>query len=254
MVRTTLRILAVAAAAIGVTTAASAADWGNLKGRFVFDGKAPEEEKVDTSKEAGCAKHPVFNEALVVNDEDGGIKDVVIYVSTKKVKVHPDYEKTAGDTVVMDNKGCRFTPHVLPIRVSQKLELHNSDPFSHNSNMAPIGDTATNPLIAEGGTQEYSFHRAQKLPVPVTCNIHGWMKGYIVVRDDPYVAVSDEHGAFELKNLPAEELEFTVWQEKSGWLKAEKSWSKKGVFKMKIKAGDNDLKEIKVPAALFSKK
>jgi hypothetical protein len=80
------------------------------------------------------------------------------------------------------------------------------------------------------------------------------MKGYVVVRDDPYVGVSDEHGAFELKNLPAEELEFTVWQEKSGWLAAGKGWSKKGVFKHKIKPGDNDLKEIKVSPSLFIKK
>ncbi|HVX59450.1 MAG TPA: hypothetical protein VHC19_02575 [Pirellulales bacterium] len=254
MLRTTLRFVAVAAVTAALSAPAMAADWGNLTGRFVFEGKAPEEEKIDTSKEPGCSKHPVFAETLVVNDEDKGIKDVVIYVSTKKVKVHPDYKKTAEETVVMDNKHCRFTPHILPMQLSQTLELHNSDPFSHNSNLAPIGDTPTNPLLSEGGKQEYHFHRAQKLPVPVSCNIHGWMKGYIVVRDNPYATVSDEHGKFELKNLPAgSELEFTVWQEKAGWLKAEKSWSKKGVFKKKIKAGDNDLGDIKVPASLFDK-
>lgn len=253
MLHNTLRLVALAALAIGVSTTASAADWGNLTGRFVLDGKAPQMEKIDTSKEPGCSKHPVFTETLVVNDKDNGIKDVVIYVSTRKVKVHADYKKTDKDAVVMDNKHCRFTPHILPMRVSQTLELHNSDPFSHNSNLAPIGDTPTNPLISEGGMALYNFHRAQKLPVPVSCNIHGWMKGYIVVRDNPYATVTDEHGKFELKNLPAGELDFTVWQEKSGWLKAKKSWSKKGVFKMKIKAGDNELGDIKVPASLFDK-
>ncbi len=131
----------------------------------------------------------------------------------------------------MDNKHCRFQPHVVAMRVSQTLELHNSDPFSHNSNLAPFGDEPANPLISEGSEYKHHFNKAQKLPVPVSCNIHGWMKGYVVVREDPYAAVSDEHGNFELKNLPAGELEFTVWQEKSGWLAAGKGWSKKGVFK-----------------------
>jgi hypothetical protein len=254
MLQSILRMMAVAGLAIGLASSASAADWGNLKGRFVYEGKAPKPEAIPTDKEPLCAKHPVVKEDLIVNDEDGGIKDVVIYVSTKKVKIHPDYAETAKDTLVMDNKHCRFQPHVLAMRLSQTLELHNSDPFSHNSNLMPFGDVPINPLISEGGMATYQFNKAQKLPQPVSCNIHGWMKGYVVVRDDPYAAVSDEHGNFELKNLPAEELEFTVWQEKSGWLAAGKGWSKKGVFKHKIKPGDNDLKEIKVSASLFVKK
>lgn len=253
MLQTILRMTAVAGLAIGLTTAAQAAEWGNLKGRFVYEGKAPTPENIPTDKEPLCAKHPVVNEELIVN-EDGGIKDVVIYVSSKEVKVHPDYEKSAKDTVVMDNKHCRFNPHVLTMRLSQTLELHNSDPFSHNSNMTPFGDEGINPLIGAGAMATHQFNRIQKAPVPVNCGIHGWMKGFIVIRDDPYAAVSDEHGNFELKNLPAGELEFTVWQEKSGWLAAGKGWSKKGVFKHQIKPGDNDLKEIKVSAKLFVKK
>jgi plastocyanin len=254
MLQSILRMTAVAGLALGLTTTAYAAEWGNLKGRFVYEGKYPTPADLDVAKEALCAKHPVVNEELIVNEDDLGIKDVVIYVSSKKVKVHPDYEKTAKDTVVMDNKHCRFQPHVVAMRLSQTLELHNSDPFSHNTNLQPFGDEPANNLISEDSKFTHTFNKTQKLPVPVVCNIHGWMKGYVVVRDDPYAAVSDEHGNFELKNLPAEELEFTVWQEKSGWLAAGKGWSKKGVFKHQIKPGDNDLKEIKVSAALFIKK
>ncbi|HUY89331.1 MAG TPA: hypothetical protein VMV10_11400 [Pirellulales bacterium] len=253
MLRSTTRILAAALLAVGYATTAGAAEWGNLKGQFVYGGKAPELVKIPVEKEPLCLKHDVFNEELIVNDEDHGIKDVVIYVSTRKVKVHPDYEKTAKDTVVIDNKHCRFEPHVLAMRLSQTLELHNSDPFSHNSNLAPLGDVPTNPLISEGSMVTYNFHKIQKAPVPVSCNIHGWMKGHIVVRDNPYTAVSDEHGKFELKDLPAGELEFQVWQEKVGYLSAKPAW-KKGKFEMKIKKGDNDLGVIKVSPSLFEKK
>jgi len=212
------------------------------------------DQLIVTARTAGGQREPQGVTVFLVDKKSKGIKDIVIYVSSKKVKVHPDYEKDAKGTVVMDNKHCRFEPHIAVLRVSQTLELHNSDPFSHNSNLAPLGDVPANPLIAQDGMVTYNFHKSQKLPVPVSCNIHGWMKGFIVVRDDPYAAVSDEHGNFELKNLPAEELEFTVWQEKSGWLAAGKGWSKKGVFKHKIKPGDNDLGVIKVSSKLFEKK
>jgi hypothetical protein len=231
----------------------AAAQWGTLKGRFVYDGQPPKAEPLVVTKDVQvCGKHNLVDESLVVG-KDGGLANVVIYVRDKKVKVHPDYEAAADDTLRFDNHNCRFEPHVMPIRLSQTLELHNSDPIGHNSNMQPIGDTGINPLIAMGGGVTYQFRRAQNVPVPVSCNIHPWMKGWILPRDNPYVAVSAADGTFEIANLPAGELEFQVWQEKAGYLAAKKEW-KTGRFKLKIKDGDNDLGLIKVSPKLFEKK
>ncbi|MEX0713037.1 MAG: hypothetical protein WD278_11850 [Pirellulales bacterium] len=249
MLRNMLAIV-LAAGALGAGTAH--AQWGNLTGKFVYDGKPPEPVKLDTTKEPMCGKHNLVNESLVVG-KNGGLAHVVIYVRDKKVKVHPDYEATANDTLRFDNKNCRFEPHVMPIRLSQSMELHNSDAFSHNSNLQPIGDTGINPLISMGGAVTYQFRRAQNVPVPVFCNIHPWMKGWILPRDNPYVAVSAEDGTFEIANLPAGELEFQVWQEKAGYLVAKKEW-KSGRFKLKIKDGDNDLGLIKVSPKLVEEK
>jgi plastocyanin len=243
-------------AATAVSFPAAAADWGNLKGRFVYDGDPPKEQSIDTSKEPMCSKHKVVSEELAVNADNHGLANVVVFVSSKKVTENPEYKKTATDEVTIDNNGCRFEPHIVTMRVSQKLVIKNSDPFSHNSNLAPLGDTSVNPVLTpDSAIPPYKFNKPQKIPVPVSCNIHPWMKGYIVVKDNPYMAVSDKDGNFEIKDLPAEELEFTVWQEKSGWLPAKSNWDpKKATFKMKIKAGDdNDLGEIKVSPKLFQK-
>ncbi len=200
-----LRSIALGAAVTCLSAGTATAQWGTLKGRFVYVGKAPAPEKIDTGKEPACAKHAVVNEELVVG-ADGGLANVVIYVSSKDVKVHPDYEKTAKDTVRYDNRHCRFEPHVMAIRLSQTLELHNSDGFAHNSNLAPIRDDQINPLLSPGAKTDYNFHIAQKIPVKINCNIHPWMLGHIVVREDPYVGISKEDGTFEIVNLPAEEL------------------------------------------------
>lgn len=237
----------------GLSAAPAQAQWGNLKGRFVYDGKPPAATPLAVTKDQEvCGKHKLVNEELVVG-EDGGLANVVIYVRDKKVKVHPDYEKTAEDLVRFDNEHCRFEPHILPMRLTQTLELHNSDPVGHNSNVSPIGDAGTNPLIAPGSAAQHKFNRSQNVPVQVTCNIHPWMKGWILPRDNPYMAVSAEDGTFEIKNLPVGKLEFQAWQEKAGYLIAKPDW-KKGRFELTIKKGDNDLGDIKVSPKLFEKK
>lgn len=227
------------------------AGWGNLTGKFVLDGPEPGKEEIDTSKDALCTKHPVFNEIVSVG-ENGALRNVVIYLASKKVPVHPDYEATANDRVRFDNLRCRFEPHVLVMRVSQTVELHNSDPASHNSNISPLGDAPFNSLISENATADYKFSKPQSLPVPVTCNIHPWMRGYILPRENPYAAASGEDGAFEIKNLPAGTWEFQVWHEAAGYLAARPEW-KKGKFKLEIEPGDNDLGEIRVDSGLVKK-
>lgn len=234
---------------VASVAATASAQWGNLKGKIVYDGKAPEAKKLDTSKEAMCVAHNLTDESLLVGP-DGGIKDVVIFVRTKGVKVNPSLEKPA-DKVEIDNKDCRFEPHILPLLLSQTLVVKNSDPFSHNSNVTEVGGQGANPLIAPGKEATYKYARAQVIPQPVACNIHPWMKALVLPRDNPYFAVTKADGTFEIKDLPAGKLEFQVWQEKAGNVDT-KAWPK-GRFTMDIKAGDNDLGTVKLEPKLFNK-
>jgi plastocyanin len=241
-----------AALILALGSADARAQWGTLKGKFVYDGSPPAPAKIDVTKDVEvCGKHPLVDESLVV-DPAGGLANAVIWVRTKGVEAAPSYANTASATVVYDNKGCRFDPHILAIRTSQTLEVHNSDPLSHNSNMAPLGGEAINPLLPANGAVTYNFAKAPIVPTPVTCNIHPWMKGYIVAKDNPYVAVSKPDGTFEIKDLPVGELEFQAWHEKSGYL-ATPDWGKRGIFKYTIKDGDNDLGTIKLNPELFNK-
>ena len=229
------------------------AGWGTLKGKFVYDGTPPAPGKVDVTKDVDvCGKHPIVDETLLV-DPSGGLANAVLWVRTKGVEVAPGYANTASEKVVYDNKGCRFEPHILAVWISQTLEVHNSDPISHNSNMAPLGGEAINPLLPANGGVTYNFAKAPIVPTPVTCNIHPWMKGYVVAKDNPYTAISKPDGTFEIKDLPTGvELEFQAWHEKSGYL-ATPDWGKRGTFKKTISEGDNDLGTIKLSPELFNK-
>ena len=82
------------------------------------------------------------------------------------------------------------------------------------------------------------------------------MIGWLVVKDHPYVAVSDEHGHFELQHLPSGEHTFVVWQELSGFIPEVtrggqmETW-KKGKVTVTLTAAGADLGEIKIQPKVF---
>ena len=83
------------------------------------------------------------------------------------------------------------------------------------------------------------------------------MSAVLLVRPDPFFAVSSSDGTFEIKGLPAgKEIEFQAWHERAGFVSTIKlngkatTWDK-GRFKQKLKAGDNDLGDIKIAPKNF---
>jgi plastocyanin len=232
----------------GTAAAAAGEGWGTLKGVFVYNGDPPSLKPLDTGGKDGqvCDQHPIPDETLVVNPQSKGIKNIVIF-ARRVSRVHEDAKAPPEKEAVFDQKECVFLTHVMPVRVGQPVVVKNSDPIGHNTNIQALGDSkgSQNFLLAANGQAEHGFSRPQTSPVPVSCNIHPWMKAYIIPRNDPYVAVTKEDGSFEIANLPAgEEIEFQVWHEKTpNGLEAKPQWAK-GRFKVKIpKDGEHDLGE-----------
>ncbi|NBW86574.1 MAG: hypothetical protein EBR23_07050, partial [Planctomycetia bacterium] len=116
----------------------------------------------------------------------------------------------------------------------------------------------SNSLVPAGGSAALKFSSEEAIPAQVTCNIHPWMKAWVLVRPNPYAAVSKADGTFEIKGVPAGEVELQFWHEKAGYLaemtiggKAEKA--SKGRKKVSVAAGGTDLGDIVLDAAIFKK-
>lgn len=248
-------------AAAGGETAAAASTgegWGDLAGTFVFDGAVPQLGALATQGKDGavCDVAPIPNQAIVVDSATNGIQNIVVY-ARKAPRVNEEVE-AAGGEVTFDQKQCLFLSHVTGIQVGQTLKILNSDPIGHNTNISPPADTGANVLLPGGGSADYKFSRQQDTPVAVQCNIHPWMKAYVLPRKDAYFAVTDAQGKFTISKLPAgEELEFQLWQESAagspkGELVVPGLTDNKGRFKRTIPAdGVLDLETISIPAAAF---
>jgi plastocyanin len=242
------KILAAAAVALLCTAPAMAQEWGNLKMKFVVDGKAPAPPKLDITKDqAYCGMHNLVNERLTVG-KGGELANVVVYLSAKPTKIHPDYEAALKKEVKIDNSKCRFEPHVSFIRTGQKLIIGNSDPIGHNTKADFFENTPFNDLIPSKGSITKTFNKAEKTPSGISCSIHPWMAGHLLILDHPYAAVSDATGALEIKNLPVGKHTFTVWLEPRFVSKITGQQIKRGgKWDVEIKAGDNDKGTLKVP-------
>jgi hypothetical protein len=254
MLRTIRFALLASLSVVAPMFAAGSAAGVELKGKFVYDGAAPEKTPVlDPKVEGDFPGQKLFYENLVVDPTTKGIANIAIWVKTPDVAITPEAEKAleGNDKIVVDNKSGQFQPHLTTLwSGKQKLIFKNSDPVGHNSNF-PFANA--NPLLPPNSEQEIAVAGGKNLPQELSCNIHPWMKAYIVAHENPYVAITGADGSFSLKNLPAgTELEFQVWHEKAGYLPAVADWGKQAKFTLTL-SEDKDLGEIKVSPELFNK-
>jgi hypothetical protein len=201
--------------------------YATIKGRFKLAGAPPARPSINDKilkDQAVCAPagKQVLSERLIVDEASGGISNVVVYLMTEKNRPIPVHESAAkpreGAPATLDNKACLFVPHVLAVhRGIGSLKITNSDSVAHNANISAAAGAAFNTLINQADATTYALTAEEPVPVPVTCTVHTWMKGYVMPRDNGYFAVTDAQGRFEIPNLPAgDKVTLAVWHEATG--------------------------------------
>lgn len=214
------------------TTSRAAGDqkWGTIKGQVVLDGDVPLPEKIDVNKDQDhcLSKGPLYSEKWVVNPKNKGVRWAFVYLvpapdpndpaKKQDLPVNSALKAVPNDPVVMDQPCCRFEPHAVALRQGQTLTFKNSAPIAHNVHWTGgVKNPGNNVIVPPGGKIEVTDLVAYRLPVTVKCDIHGWMQAWVHVFDNPYYAVTDENGNFEIKDAPAGTYNLVVWHEATGW-------------------------------------
>jgi plastocyanin len=106
--------------------------------------------------------------------------------------------------VVLDQKGCLYTPQILAIQTGQKLIVKNSDNCVHNVHSVPAadGNASHNDVQMIGGADlTYTFAKPEMF-LKFQCDVHNWMFAWVSVFDSPYFSITDKDGRFVIKNVP----------------------------------------------------
>jgi len=248
-------ILLAFAFAVALPSSGTAAEWGNLKMRFVYDGEPPQPKFIKTGTNS-----EIPDESLLVNERDRGIKNVCVWLLHRgdaPLVAHPDYEKSAADTVTMKIVAGSVVPRFGLLRTTQMLRFVNEDVVGYNPKIDFFANQPFNRLLPQFGSITTQFPSPEHTPVLVSCSIHPWT-GYLFVRDNPYFALSDERGQLIIKNVPVGERTFVVWHEKLGYVRkvvradVPTEWHR-GRLAGEIKSGDNNLGEIRLTPEQFRK-
>ena len=185
---------------------------GNIAGRISFDGPAPKPAPVRMDSDPNCASEGATDEAVVVG-ANGALQNVFVYVKDGLGDLQFPVPATPA---VMDQKGCRYMPHVLGAQVGQPVEIVNSDPTLHNVHAIPTANQEFNTGQPIKGMKSTHTFSTKEVMVPFKCDVHGWMRAYIGVLDHPFFAVTGPDGTFSLKGLPPGTYTVEAWHETLG--------------------------------------
>src|SRR5262249_982087 len=142
-----------------------------------------------------------------------------------KAKIPP----APATPVTLDQRGCMYLPHALALQLGQKLRILNSDPTTHNVHARPKKNDDQNRIMGKDQEAiEFTFTRPEG-PIPFNCDIHPWMGAALFVEEHPWFALTDEHGAFEIRDVPPGEYEVEVKHESLASVRA----------KVKVTAGES---------------
>ena len=191
---------------VAILVAPGLAYCGTIKGNTLFSGSASQVTSYKTGKYKKACGPEVPNESLVIDNKK--VKNVVVSLHGKKLKT-----KTGEHH--LDQKNCRYEPHVIAMSVDSELKIHSSDPFNHNIHTYSFDNDPIN-LMFVPDQEEYSQEMEEVEIIKVECDLHSWMTAWIVVTPNSYSAISKSNGSFKILDVPPGDYKLTAWHETLG--------------------------------------
>ncbi len=247
----------------GISEIVFAQKWADLTMTVYLHGDVPKRKPLQANPQAGGRVVPIITEDLEVDPETKAIKNTVFMVDSKRTvlganQLHPDSRDVPQDKPKMEVIDYKFVPHILAVRAGQTLVSKSRGPGGHNPKFSFFKNNEVGQIIPAGADREIAIQVPEPGPTKVECSIHPWMVGYVIVTDHPYVGISDASGKIKIDKLPAGiELHFKLWHESQNRYIEEvaidgkqESW-KKGIVKLVLKEGVNDLGDLLIKPERF---
>ena len=178
---------------------------GAIEARVTYAGR-PVVEHISINKDVAVCGTTTPIEKVVV-DGAGELAEAVVAVVGLQGPARVAAPK-------LDQHGCQFRPHVLAIHTGD-LEVLNSDGILHNLHTYSTLNEQINkaqPKFKKEMTVSFDKPEVVKL----TCDVHSWMQGWLVVEPSPYFGVTDAHGIARIDGVPAGPRTVEVWQQQLG--------------------------------------
>jgi plastocyanin len=181
-----------------------------------YTGSAPTPKVVSMSGTPACAalhSQPVLEQSVAV--DNGRLANAVVYI---KSGLGDRAFAASTQPVVIDQRGCLYDPRVVAVQIGQPLQFRNSDQEAHNVHGRPQVADGWNFLMSRPNSTRDVAIDAPEVGIPVSCDVHPWMRAYVSVFDNPYFGVTPSDGTVTLRSVPPGDYVVGVWHETLGEL------------------------------------
>ena len=187
---------------------------GSITGTITFEGKAPKMTplKVDAAPICVANNEIAPKKEWLILDENKGVKNMLVFI-TEGLNI--DYSPPE-EPVVIDQKGCIYSPHVVGIMAGQQLDILNNDGTLHNIHALPKVNKEFNKAQPRSKKKLSVKFEKPEAPFKIKSDVHPWMGAYIGVFDHPCFAVSGDDGTYIISDLKPGEYVIEAWHEKLG--------------------------------------
>ncbi len=195
---------------------AAQANTGTIKGHVHLSAKLPGNPIIRMGMDPMCSKINAGKRILqeyVVATVDGSLANVFV-----RLQGNVPQTPISTQPVIIDQRGCVYAPRVVGVRAGQVLQIKNSDALMHNVHGLSGKDNSFNVGQPAAGMVYQWKAKNEEIMVHLKCDIHNWMNAYIGVVTNPYFAVSDTMGTFQIDKVPPGTYTLQAWHERFGAL------------------------------------
>lgn len=202
-----LGALTVAALVTGNPVVAGA---GSMLVTVTLAGSVPEPRRVIVPIDQHvCGQDKPVEDVLV--SARRGIRNVVAWLENPPASAD---RSPPTRPVQMEQRGCVFTPRVALVPAGGTVSFQNSDGLLHNVHGRPNLNAPFNRTHAKGRPISIGFRHPEI--VRVDCDLHPWMRAWVVVTEHPFYAVTNFDGQLRFDDLPATRYRVRLWHETLG--------------------------------------
>jgi plastocyanin len=196
------------------TQAFAQSNTGTIKGHVRLTGKLPGNPVIRMGVDPMCSRMNAGKRVIqeyVAATIDGSLANVF-------VRLQGNFPQTPVSTqpVIIDQHACVYTPRVVGVRAGQTLQIKNSDTFLHNLDGLSGKNNGFNQAQPRAG-QVYEFKpKNEEVMLHLKCDVHNWMNAYMGIVTNPYFAVTNTMGAFQIDKVPPGTYTIQIWHERYG--------------------------------------
>jgi plastocyanin len=202
----------------GLVAALQVAAAADITGTVTLKGTPPKEKDITpVMEDANCSKlhTTVPSTHFYVVGPKGELADVIVSLQGISGKS----TGASAPPMVLDQKGCEYSPSIFAVQTDQKIIVKNSDPVLHNVHDVPAADSGNKEKneaqLPNGPDLTFSFSKPESF-LKFKCDVHQWMFAWASVFDHPYFAVSGKDGSFKIVNVPPGKYKLQAAHRKAG--------------------------------------